>query len=230
MIVNVRDTQNVLAAAVAEDIASVVLASSTSLMISNQVKATEASEGVWFAPSDEVDASRKIGPRNKYGGSKLAAETMCQSFGEAHPGLVVIVLRTSRFFPKDLLEKKESSLSNIKANDLLGRRVSLEDVVQGHSRSSARTTSIDFGAVALSAPWRFPDMPGDLGPEEIARTVMQLEPRAEAVFSVLGWSMKPRISRVDTDHIGYICSNGIVWSSFSASVPTCRSDGGAVTS
>ncbi len=73
-------------------------------------------------------------PKNIYGVTKTAAEALCELFYRNH-GLPCLILRTSRFFPEvdDRKETREAYQDgNIKANELLYRRVDLEDVVSAH--------------------------------------------------------------------------------------------------
>jgi nucleoside-diphosphate-sugar epimerase len=73
-------------------------------------------------------------PRNIYGVTKVAAEGLCQLFFREHR-LPVIVLRTSRFFPEaddDDAISASYEIANVQANELLYRRVDIEDVVSAH--------------------------------------------------------------------------------------------------
>ena len=76
-------------------------------------------------------------PRNIYGTTKTAAENLCELIARDH-GLPCLILRTSRFFPeaddRDEVRSVYDDL-NIKVNELLYRRVDIEDVVE---RASAR--------------------------------------------------------------------------------------------
>jgi UDP-glucose 4-epimerase len=70
-------------------------------------------------------------PKNIYGVTKLAAESLCERCHRRH-ALPTIVLRTSRFFPEpddDPAVRAAFSTPNAQANELLHRRVDLEDVV-----------------------------------------------------------------------------------------------------
>ena len=71
-------------------------------------------------------------PRNVYGVTKTAAEDLCELVHRDH-GLPVLVLRTSRFFPEgddrdDVRAAYEDA--NLKVDELLYRRVDLEDGLQ----------------------------------------------------------------------------------------------------
>lgn len=85
-------------------------------------------------------------PKNIYGVTKTAAEALCELFYGNHH-LPCLILRTSRFFPEadDHKETREAySDSNIKANELLYRRVELEDVVSAHLLALEKAPEIGF--------------------------------------------------------------------------------------
>jgi UDP-glucose 4-epimerase len=63
------------------------------------------------------------------------------------------VLRTSRFFCEDTIEKTDLSMPNTMANELLGRRVALADVVDGHVRALLHSRRLSGRIFTLSAPW-----------------------------------------------------------------------------
>ena len=70
-------------------------------------------------------------PKNIYGVTKFAAENLCELFHCLH-GLSVIVLRTSSLFPEaddDTAIRENYELDNVYANEMLYRRVDVEDVV-----------------------------------------------------------------------------------------------------
>ena len=70
-------------------------------------------------------------PRNIYGATKTAAEDLCELV-HRDTGLPVLVLRTSRFFPEgDDRDDVRSAFgdANLKVNELLYRRVDLQDAV-----------------------------------------------------------------------------------------------------
>jgi nucleoside-diphosphate-sugar epimerase len=89
---NVTGTLNLLEAATAAR-ARFVFTSTTSLMISQAIRAERGAAAVWL---DE--RAGPLEPRNVYGVTKLAAEGLCRI---ASQNLPVVVLRTARFFPMD---------------------------------------------------------------------------------------------------------------------------------
>ena len=73
-------------------------------------------------------------PRNIYGVTKTAAENLCELVWRDH-GLPCLILRTSRFFPED--DDRDDARAafddlNLKVNELLYRRVDLQDAVDAH--------------------------------------------------------------------------------------------------
>src|ERR1700736_489350 len=72
-----------------------------------------------------------LAPRNIYGVTKLAAEGLCRlHFLEF--GLNCVVLRTGRFFPEEDDTQRELSGPNLKANEFLNRRLTVEDAADAH--------------------------------------------------------------------------------------------------
>ena len=73
-------------------------------------------------------------PKNIYGVTKVAAEDLCQLF-HRNERLPCLILRTSRFFPEaDDVPAMRAAWQddNLKVNELLYRRVDVEDVVSAH--------------------------------------------------------------------------------------------------
>jgi nucleoside-diphosphate-sugar epimerase len=137
-------------------------------------------------------------PRNVYGVTKAAAEDLCELVHRDH-GLPCVILRTSRFFPEgDDRDEVRAAYddANVKVNELLYRRVDLEDVVSAHALALERAPSIGFGRYIVSATTPFEA--GDL--VELAADAPAVARRLfgdyEAVYARLGWTMFPRIERV----------------------------------
>jgi nucleoside-diphosphate-sugar epimerase len=137
-------------------------------------------------------------PKNVYGATKTAAEDLCRLFHRDH-GLACIVLRTSRFFPEqddDPAIRRAYSDGNAQANELVHRRVDLEDVVSAHVLALEKAPSIGFGRYIISATT--PLLPDDLielrrdAPSVVRRRV----PGYEEAYARRGWTMFPSIDRV----------------------------------
>ena len=121
---NVTGTLNLLEEAVAAGVGRFVFTSTTSTF----GRALVPPAG---APAAWITEAVAPVPRNVYGATKTAAEDLCELVHRDH-GLPCLILRTSRFFPEaddrdDVRASYEDA--NLKVNELLYRRVDLEDVV-----------------------------------------------------------------------------------------------------
>ena len=130
--------------------------------------------------------------------TKTAAEDLCELIWRDH-GLPCLILRTSRFFPEadDLDTAREAFEDlNLKVNELLYRRVDLEDVVGAHLLALERAPQIGFGRYVISATTPF--APDDLAGLRVdARAVVRrLFPDYEEVYARRGWTMFETIDRV----------------------------------
>jgi UDP-glucose 4-epimerase len=137
-------------------------------------------------------------PRNVYGVTKVAAEDLCELVHRDH-GLPVLILRTSRFFPEadDRPEARAAyDDANLKANELLHRRVDLEDVVSAHLAALERAPEIGFRRYIVSATTPF--TPEDLAElrADAAAIVRRHVPEAAAVYERLGWRLPDTLGRV----------------------------------
>ena len=122
---NVTGTLNLLEEAVAAGASRFVFTSTTSAF----GRALTPPPG---APAAWITEDVAPVPRNIYGATKTAAEDLCELVHRDH-GLPCLILRTSRFFPEDDDRDDVRSAyadANLKVNELLYRRVDLEDVVE----------------------------------------------------------------------------------------------------
>src|ERR1051325_4778800 len=122
--VNVEGTRNLLEAAATAGNDRFVFTSTTSLMISEQGRAGKAGGAAKAFWLDEEFAP--LEPRNVYGKTKLEAERLCRRAHE-ETGLAILILRTGRFFPEEDDTHRDLSGENRKANELLNRRLTVED-------------------------------------------------------------------------------------------------------
>ncbi len=137
-------------------------------------------------------------PRNIYGVTKKAAEDLCELFHRKQK-LPCLVLRTSRFFPEEDDDNETREFyedANVKANELLYRRVDLEDVVTAHLLALEKAPAIGFGRYLISATTPFtredlPELRSD-APAVLKRRV----PDYETEYLRRGWKMFPEIDRV----------------------------------
>jgi UDP-glucose 4-epimerase len=137
-------------------------------------------------------------PRNIYGVTKTAAESLCELVHHEH-GLPCLVLRTSRFFPEadDRDDVRAAYVdANLKVNELLYRRVDVEDVVSAHLRALEVAPQLGFGRYIVTATTPFSEQ--DLAElrADAPAVVRRLFPQYEQVYASLGWRMLPSIDRV----------------------------------
>lgn len=137
-------------------------------------------------------------PKNIYGVTKVAAENLCELF-HLKRGLSCLILRTSRFFPEDDDDPEMLRAypgDNLKVNELLYRRVDLEDVVEAHLLALEKAPALGFGRYIISATTPF--RPEDLAAlrADAASVVCRYAPAAAAVYAQRGWSLPRSIDRV----------------------------------
>jgi nucleoside-diphosphate-sugar epimerase len=189
--VNITGTLNLLEEAVAAGVTRFVFTSTTSTF----GRALVPGDG---APAAWITEDVTPVPRNIYGATKTAAEDLCELVSR-DTGLPCLILRTSRFFPeqddRDDVRGAYDDL-NIKVNELLYRRVDLEDVVSAHRLALQRAPAIGFGRYVISATTPF--TPEDLRAirEDLPAVVRRLFPRYEDRYAERGWRMFPSIERV----------------------------------
>ena len=188
---NITGTLNLLEEAVAAGVSRFIFTSTTSTF-GRALTPDEHKPAAWVT-EDVVPV-----PRNIYGTTKTAAESLCELIARDH-GLPILILRTSRFFPepddRDEVRTAYEDL-NIKVNELLYRRADLEDVVSAHLLALDRAPAIGFGRYIISATSPF--TPDDLTAirTDLPQTVRRLYPDFEDIFEARGWRMFPAIERV----------------------------------
>jgi UDP-glucose 4-epimerase len=188
---NITGTLNLLEEAVAAGVGSFVFTSTTSAFGRALVPAPGA-------PAAWITEDVAPVPRNVYGVTKAAAEDLCELVHRDH-GLPCLILRTSRFFPEaddrdDVRAAYEDA--NLKVNELLYRRVDLEDIVSAHRLALERALEIGFGRYIISATTPFGrDDLTELRTDAPA-VVRRHFPEYEAFYEERGWRMFPGIERV----------------------------------
>ena len=188
--VNVTGTLNLLEAAAAAGHDRFVFTSTTSLMISGAIRRAEGDRAVWI---DETLAP--LEPRNIYGVTKLAGEHLCRLFRQER-GLACLILRTGRFFPEDDDTYAHPSGENLKANELLHRRLTVEDAADAHVVALDRAAAIGLDTFILSAPTPFArDETGPLK-TDATTAIARHYPDAEALYAARGWTLPRSIDRV----------------------------------
>jgi UDP-glucose 4-epimerase len=137
-------------------------------------------------------------PRNIYGATKLAAETLC-GLARGDEGLACVILRTSRFFPEvddDPAVRDAYGADNVKLNEFLYRRADIEDVVSAHLAAATRASEIGLGPYIVSATTPFERDHLQALARDAQAVVAGVSNEFEAVYARLGWRMFPTISRV----------------------------------
>lgn len=188
--VNTTGTLNLLEAAVRAGHDRFVFTSTTSLMISQAIRDEAGDAAVWL---DED--SGPIEPRNIYGTTKYAAEQLCRLFHAEH-GLNSIVLRTSRFFPEDDDTHSHPPGENLKANEFLHRRLTVEDAARAHLAALEKAPDIGFGTYIVSAPTPFVREDVAELKQDAAAVIARAFPEASEIFAARGWELPARIGRV----------------------------------
>jgi UDP-glucose 4-epimerase len=146
--VNVEGTRILLDAAVRAGHDRFLFTSTTSLMISEAIRGGRLGRAAWLTEESPP------APRNVYGETKLAAERACRRVHDEH-GLPIVVLRTGRFFPEEDDTHRHLSGPNIKANEFLNRRLTVEDAAEAHLAALAKAPEIGFGTYVVAAPSPF---------------------------------------------------------------------------
>jgi nucleoside-diphosphate-sugar epimerase len=188
--VNVTGTLNLLEAAAAAGNDRFVFTSTTSLMVSEALHSGVVGRAAWM---DEDYGP--LEPRNIYGVTKLAAEQLCRLAHREH-GLPVCMLRTSRFFPEDDDTHRDPSGPNIKANEFLNRRLTVEDAAEAHIAALAKAPELGFGTFVVSAPPPFSPEDCEELAFDAAAAVERHFPEAPGLYARAGWTLPARIDRV----------------------------------
>ncbi len=201
---NVTGTQNLLEAAVAHGVSRFVFTSTTSLMISQEIRDDAGDAAVWL---DESHAP--LEPRNIYGVTKLAAEGLCR-LTHRQSGLPIVILRTSRFFPEEDDTPDGMSGENRKASEFLYRRLTAEDAAIAHIAALERAPEVGFALAIVSAPPPFARGEAAELKRDAAAVIARYFPDAEALFARSGWSLPRSIGRIyDPSHaevvLGFRC-------------------------
>jgi UDP-glucose 4-epimerase len=165
---NISGTLNLLEEAVKNQVRAFVYTSTTSTF-GDAMRPAKGEPAVW------VTEDLKPEPKNIYGVTKTAAEDLCQLFSR-NQGLPCVVLRTSRFFPEaddDKGQRQSFIDDNLKVNELLFRRVDVEDIVTAHKLAMVKAREISFDRFIISAttPFKRSDAarPGTNAPEVLAK-------------------------------------------------------------
>lgn len=188
---NVTGTLNLLEEAVSARVRAFAFTSTTS-SFGRSLDPIPGDPAVW------VDEELVPRPKNVYGASKVAAEDLCELVHRDH-GLPCLILRTSRFFPEgdDVPEVREAYEDlNLKANELLHRRLDLADAVEAHLLALERAEVLGFGRYVLSATTPFTRQHLAELRTDAPAVVERLFPGCAELYAARGWKLPPDISRV----------------------------------
>jgi UDP-glucose 4-epimerase len=136
--------------------------------------------------------------RNIYGVTKLAAEGLCELFSRTEE-LSTLVLRTSRFFPEDddsASVRSRYSTANAQANELLYRRVDIEDIVAALLLAEEKAPELGFRRYIISATTPFKRTHLAALRSNAPAVVQELFPQSAALYAKQGWQLFPSIDRV----------------------------------
>ena len=188
---NITGTLNLLEEALAANVKSFIFTSTTSAFGSALTPAT-GEPAAWIT-EDVVPI-----PKNIYGVTKVAAENICELFARRR-GLPILILRTSRFFPEaddDPSTAAAYETANAQANELLYRRVDIEDVVSAHLLALEKAPQLRFGRYIISATTPFTR--DDLAAlrRDAPAVVSSRFPDFPQLYAQKNWKMFPQLDRV----------------------------------
>ena len=188
---NVTGTLNLLEQAKRQQLKSFIFTSTTSAF-GHSLKPKNDESAVWV-----TEETPPI-PKNIYGTTKTAAEDLCMFFYQRHK-LPCLILKTSRFFPEedDRKELRESfEDANIKANELLFRRVDVADAVSAHLIAMEKAEEIGFSKYIISATSPFNKEHLKALRNEASSVIEKLFPEFRDIYDKMNWKMFKDIGRV----------------------------------
>jgi len=149
-------------------------------------------------------------PRNIYGLTKLTAENLCELAHRKHR-LPALVLRTSRFFPEEddnPVIRSRYQTANVQANELLYRRVDIEDVVTAILRAIEKAPRIGYGRYIISATTPFTQADLEMLGKDAPRVVYRLFPECLPLYAARNWKLFPEIDRV---YVNELAATALEW-------------------
>src|SRR5438128_1553340 len=188
---NITGTLNLLEEAVSAGVTSFVYTSTTSAF-GRALTPPEGAPAAWI--TEEVTPV----PKNIYGVTKVAAESLCELF-HYNRGLPCLVLRTSRFFPEEDDDERARQAfddANLKVNELLYRRGDIEDIVSAHLLAVEKAPRIGFGRYIISATTPFTREDLQELRMNAPAVVKRYVPEFEAEYAKRGWRILQSIDRV----------------------------------
>jgi UDP-glucose 4-epimerase len=188
---NITGTLTLLEEAAAANVSRFIFISTTSTF-GRALQPAEGEPAAWI--TEDVTPV----PRNIYGVTKTAAESVCELIARDHD-LPLLILRTSRFFPElddsDVVRAAYPNL-NLKVNELLHRRVDLEDIVSAVELALDLAPAIGFGRYLITATTPFGAEDCVAARDDLPALVRRLYPEYVDIYAGLGWQMFPSIDRI----------------------------------
>lgn len=108
----------------------------------------------------------------------------------------VVVLRTARFFPEEDDTITGLTGPNLKANEFLHRRATVEDVARAHLAALEGAKRVGFGLYIVSAPTPFARTDATELKANPHAVIKKYHPDAERLYSKAEWTLPSSISRV----------------------------------
>lgn len=189
--VNITGTLNLIEAAVAAGNDRFLFTSTTSLMVRGDVREGAGEAGAWWMDED----FGPIEPRNIYGITKFAAEQALKLVHREH-GINLAILRTGRFFPEDDDTHEAPGGENLKANELLHRRLTVEDAAAAHLAALEAAPEIGCDTFILSAPPPFAREEAEELARDARAVIARHHPDAADLYAAKGWILPEIIDRV----------------------------------
>jgi nucleoside-diphosphate-sugar epimerase len=191
--VNLEGTRNLLEAAARAGHDRFLFTSTTSLMITAEIRAGREGGATAAAWLDEDFGP--LAPRNIYGVTKAGAEQICRQVHD-ESGMAVMILRTGRFFPEDDDTHSIPSGPNLKANEFLNRRLTVEDAAEAHIVALDKAPTLGCETFILSAPPPFVREEC----EELLRgapaVISRHFPDAPDLYARKGWTLPSSLDRI----------------------------------
>ena len=189
---NVTGTLNLLEAAVAQRRAGVHLHQHHEYVSAMRSTPPPGAPAAWI--TEDVAPI----PKNIYGVTKVAAEDLCQLF-HRNQRLPCLVLRTSRFFPEeDDVPAMRAAWQddNLKVNELLYRRVDVEDVVSAHLCALDKAAEVGLRTLHHQRDYAVHARRRRGARPRCTAGAAARGPGVPPIYSARGWKMLPTLDRV----------------------------------
>ena len=110
--------------------------------------------------------------------------------------MAIVVLRTGRFFPEEDDTHRDLAGTNIKANEFLNRRLTVEDAADAHLAALAAAPAVGFGTFIISAPPPFSPDEAEALLDDAPSVIARHFPEAAELYARAGWRLPLHIDRV----------------------------------